>query len=285
VRRIKPRAANGRDISEEAAVFEVCKYVVKGSEFSRVPASQLIELDRALRGRRMLEFWGSYNNRKGYGQRGDAAAPYVHEKTQLTAATAEKRELPKPAKPRARPLRQIGAEMCAAGKEKEWAEMVKDVGYQRRRWRKSDLIARFPFNVFYRIDGCEVLYGISVNPASAFTDDSLSATRLDYKLDLGERMEEIDEASQSERAAWAEVVANPDRREFRAAIAWQERERWQAYVNHGSDGLLVGKDETARNRNKFSWEKTEGLNTPEENKQKIARAEVWKRSTNFFVRD
>jgi ribosomal protein L34 len=236
IRKVKARARDGKDISEEAAIFEVCKYVVKGSGFARLPASQLIELDRALRGRHMLEYWGEYNKRRGSKSR--KAATYLDEKKQLTdseQAGSEKVELPKPEKRRARPLREIGAEMCAAGHEKEWAEMVQEVGRQRREWRKSDLITRFPFNIFYRIDGKEVLYGISTNPASAFDNDELRAARLDYKLDLGERSEEIEAASADERAAWAAVVRDADRTEMRRAAEWQEREAWHAYVNDGPE--------------------------------------------------
>lgn len=280
IRKIKPKAKHGRDMTEDAAVFEVCKYVVKGSEFARVPSAQLLELDRVLRGRRMVEFWGEYNNRKGYGRRAQTpeasesreAAAYLDEKKQLTAEGG----IGKPKKTRARPLRQIGAEMCEAGHEKGWAETVQEVGRMRREWRKSDLIVRYPSNIFYRVDAGEVLYGLSANPACAFNSDSLSLARFDFRYDLGERVEEFEAAQASERAAWFDTITSADRTQYRSILDWQERERWFAYVNHGPDALTG--DETLKNRRKWNWERLSVLNSLEENEQRAARAFSWELS-------
>ncbi len=299
VQKIEARERDDRDISEEAAVFEVCKYVVKGSEFARVPASQLIDVDRALRGRRMLEFWGEYNNRKGSKKRGadesrEAANAYLDEKKQLTAKSDSKK-LQKPRKPRSRSLRESGAELCAQkwvasprkrrGEEGEdewvewtaiekgevvWASMVEEVGRQRRDWRKSDLISRFPFNIFYRIDSKEVLYGMSVNPASAFESDEQRTLRTDFKFDLGERLEQVTEDRAAELMKWDEVSGHVDRADMHMRVAWQERERFIRYIEHGVDAL-VG-DETLENRKAMDWAKFQQENTTEENRDKIARA-------------
>jgi hypothetical protein len=52
-------------VSYQSAVYETCKYLVKGVEFAKVPAAQLVDVERTLRNRRMVELLGKCNNRKG----------------------------------------------------------------------------------------------------------------------------------------------------------------------------------------------------------------------------
>ncbi len=52
-------------VSHQGAVYETCKYLVKGVEFAKVPAAQLVDVERTLRNRRMVELLGKCNNRKG----------------------------------------------------------------------------------------------------------------------------------------------------------------------------------------------------------------------------
>jgi hypothetical protein len=75
VRQVLNRRRGGRSVTFDAAVFEVCKYLVKGSDFARIPAHHLIEVEQTLRGRRMVELLGECNNRKGSARgRGEAKA-------------------------------------------------------------------------------------------------------------------------------------------------------------------------------------------------------------------
>jgi hypothetical protein len=66
VRRCTPKGEAGkRAVALDDAVNEAAKYITKGSSFLKIPAAQLIEVERALRGRRMVELYGECNERKG----------------------------------------------------------------------------------------------------------------------------------------------------------------------------------------------------------------------------
>jgi hypothetical protein len=244
VRQIEPRVRGKRDITQEAAVFEVCKYVAKGSDVADVPGGQLLELDKELRGRRMLEFWGEYNKRRGFGRR-EAAKPHVHEKKQLTDSDSnslpERKKLAREAGQvlcplvkqwRKKPtLRETGARMCAAGLEKEWSEVVAIVGTNRREWRKADLIGRYAYNVFYRIDDEEILFGLATIHDCAFDADELRAHRQGLRDYMDERLDEFLEAAAIENENWIAAARRNDGEVWRAISNEQEDVEWWRFTN------------------------------------------------------
>jgi hypothetical protein len=307
VRLVTTKRQGKRTISEEGAIFEVCKYMVKGSEFSKVPASQLLEVERTLRGRRMVELWGDLNNRKGseggarvkresdaiaghaaptiedrlnalYGNaevdhargiddmalwqqaRGElyvclelepetsaallTRTAYLDEREQLTARAARGSPL-KVQKRRARPLRLIGAQMIAEGRRIEWKEMLLEVARQRREWRESDLIRRFPHNVFRGLDG-SMRYGLCVNPATAFESGALYGHRVGLKTYLEDRASDIAKARYKTRASSERF----ERRQRRVGLDWQcsawarADAEWETYVNGCEEGEQAGREKS-----------------------------------------
>ncbi len=321
VRLVTSKKRGERTISTQGAIFEVCKYLVKGSEFSKVPASQLLEVERTLRGRRMVELWGALNKRRGStaGTRGKSKAErtetqpaqaieqhsggepeasgtqleYVHESELLTVGetrkllTAKKtRGSPdKLKKRRAEPLRKIGARMIAEGRRAEWKEMIEQVAEARREWRESDLIRRFPFCVFRYVGADEdarKVYGLCVNPSSAFDDSEMYGHRIGFKAygeDHAAERAEADYRTQSsaecfERKQWSDDATN-----YRELIRRQEEERWLDYVNYGGEFLTGDETIKARKRRKHELFIAE-INKPmeqraDEREFRAARIQQW----------
>ncbi len=178
VRLVKQKQGGKGTISRDDAVKEVAKYITKGSSFTKISGGQLLEVERTLRGRHMVETFGDANLRKGKPAqdvavekaRGDRKPTYVHTKAQLTATQPSLKPFPvlgaRP-KPRLEPLRVLGARMIAAGKRRQWLETLRDVFRERAEWRKRQLAEKYPRATFTTLAG-EVWYGVELQGAFSF---------------------------------------------------------------------------------------------------------------------
>jgi hypothetical protein len=81
---------------------------------------------------------------------------------------------------------------------------------------------------------------------------------------------DINEKIAVEREAWAEVEGKADLAAIRLQLAWQERERWEAYIEHGAEALTG--DERAQDRMRWTFRNVEAYYSPEETENQKARA-------------
>lgn len=162
VRLVTAKRGGKGTISLSDAVAEACKYIVKGSDFASVPASELCKVEKTLFRRRMVETFGECNSRKGKAsEAGDTyldtqniidGSPVEVESTgEDKAEGAEAGTSPRPT--RRRPLREVGAEMIREGRRDEWLEMLSEVYRQRREFRRAQLARRFPWATFRTLGG------------------------------------------------------------------------------------------------------------------------------------
>jgi hypothetical protein len=82
VRLVVSKSRDARQtISFDDAIQETCKYIVKGSDFKKVPIEQLCEVEAALRGRKMIRTFGECSqsaNADGQESSFESAATHVH---------------------------------------------------------------------------------------------------------------------------------------------------------------------------------------------------------------
>ena len=170
VRLVTAKRRTGRGtVGIDDAIQETCKYIVKGSQFEKLDARQLLEVERVLRGRPMIETFGECN-----AQRGKAAAEQdtyldtqnttdgslniqVISENEVISFEDEKKE-------RGESLREVGARMIRAGRRELWLEMLDYILERRRKWRMTQLAKTFPFATFRTLDG-KVWHGTAVNPS------------------------------------------------------------------------------------------------------------------------
>ncbi len=159
--------ATKNDKSLKDAIFEISKYMAKGSDVLKVPVGELMELNKTLSGRRMFEPYGVFNKHKGretfeqtdeHGQpllfwRDDVASeamdvastPLLDKETQLTASTTS--DTPKET------LIRIGTRMILDGKRKEWLAVLAKKMKERRAFRRYQLMMLNPDAIFFTLDG------------------------------------------------------------------------------------------------------------------------------------
>jgi hypothetical protein len=123
------------------------------------------------------------------------------------------------------------------------------------------------------------VYGLCVNPSSAFDDSEMYGHRIGLKAYEEHHAAERAEADYRTQSS-AEHFERGRRRDgaanYKEIIEWQERERWFAYVEHGRE-TLTG-DETLYNRKKWNWRKSDAARTSEEIEQRSARVTAWQLS-------
>ncbi len=158
----------GRDtITNADAIAEACKYITKGSDFEKLPDSELKEINCVLRGRRMIESLGEANTRKGSTSAEKDVVREVHNlDTQHTVESlpCPKRTLYRRNKRAIRSLREVGADMISAGRRAEWLELLETKYSERREYRKVQLAKRYPLATFHTLDG-KVWSWESIRPA------------------------------------------------------------------------------------------------------------------------
>jgi hypothetical protein len=148
IKRVVPKVESGRDVTLEMAIQETCKYTVKGVDFLAFPAEHLCQLERVLRGRRLITTFGECNESKGRSRE----AGYVH-KQGINDGSKTDVVTEKP-----RTLLEKGAELIRAGRREEWRRELTAEYARRRAWRIDQLRYKYPRAVFRTLAG-EVFYG------------------------------------------------------------------------------------------------------------------------------
>jgi hypothetical protein len=136
--------AKENQMSLDGAVFEISKYMAKGSDILNVPSNELPELNRLLSGRRMIESYGIFNSHKGKSiiETEDVESkPSLDKGTQMTAK--EKKDT----------LVRIGTKMILDGKRDEWLIFLHRKMDKRRAFRRQQLSDINPMAKFFTLDG------------------------------------------------------------------------------------------------------------------------------------
>ena len=165
VRLVKRQATHIKDwrtrniVGLDDAINEVCKYVVKGSDFDKVPASELIAIEQALYRRRMVETFGECA--RSAKQAVSGREPYLD----TQGISDGKQSDSEPVKrPRSESLRLIGARMIREGRRAAWLEYLKRVVEKRRRWRKRQLAqSEQGANATFRTLDGQTWHGVAVS--------------------------------------------------------------------------------------------------------------------------
>lgn len=161
VRLVTAKKRGAGTVGIDDAIQETCKYVVKGSDFESIPPAELCAVERALHRRRMVETFGECNAQRGKANATDKAdaereRPYLDKQS----TTDGSRDIGAGGRVRREPLRITGARMIREGRRAEWLELMQEIFYQRREWRKRQLAWRFPYAQFRTLDG-QVWQGVA----------------------------------------------------------------------------------------------------------------------------
>jgi hypothetical protein len=147
--------ARKNQVSLDSAVFEISKYMSKGSDILNVPVNELAALNRTLSGRRMFEPYGIFNSHRGTEAEQEtsnaADKPLLDNRTQLTAEDESESE--SAVELRRETLVERGTRMILEGRRSEWLlDLRKEMG-RRRAWRRKQLLTLYPRAVFWTLDG------------------------------------------------------------------------------------------------------------------------------------
>jgi protein gp37 len=163
IRSVK-KYAKKRSITMGNSLLEVCKYVVKGSDFEKVPVKQLVEIETALRGRQMVKAYGVFNNHKGR-----AEGVTLDKDTSLDTLHTIDGEAFKPKFKRTerklKSLVELGEEMISGGKREAWLKILYLTMQSRREFRQKQLAMKYPRATFRTLDG-RTWNGVSVSSAN-----------------------------------------------------------------------------------------------------------------------
>ncbi len=157
-----------REITLDNAIMETVKYVVKGSDFAKIPTEFICQVEKALYGKRLVETFGEANLRKGKGKKDNADKTSNLDKAAQFKISAES-ELPESERivlergdqPR-ETLRQKGKRLISEGRRDEWLRDLRLEFAKRREFRKKQLSERYKLAIFCTLAG-EVWRGVDVS--------------------------------------------------------------------------------------------------------------------------
>jgi hypothetical protein len=147
----------GKTLDE--SVDELCKYVVKGSDFDKVPVEQLVEIEDALFKRQMIKSYGDFNSQNGK-EKSETLAERTSLDTKYITDGAVQLKRDQPRKPS---LVDVGVQMIEDGRRGDWLEMLGVVAEHRRQFRVDYLSRKMPFATFRTLDGRR-WFGVSERP-------------------------------------------------------------------------------------------------------------------------
>jgi hypothetical protein len=152
-----------KTIGFEDAIQEVCKYVVKGSDWLKVPVEKLCEIERVLRGRKMVRTFGECSEKKSTSaesafvfSRSDTAEirDFSGADTYFNTTDTTDGSQAKPAQILKREtLIETGTRLIMDGKREEWLLLLRKKMRERRAWRRKQLLLIYPQAIFWTLDG------------------------------------------------------------------------------------------------------------------------------------
>ncbi len=145
--------------SLDDAVEELCKYVVKGSDYEKVPVAEIVEIDEALFNRQMLKSYGDFNSQKGKGKGETEGKDTFLDTKYITDGAAHL----KPKRARRPSMVETGVRLIREGKRKEWLEIIGLTMEHRREFRVDQLAWKYPHACFRTLDG-KRWFGVAERP-------------------------------------------------------------------------------------------------------------------------
>jgi hypothetical protein len=145
--------------SLDDAVEELCKYVVKGSDYEKVPVAELVEIDEALFNRQMIKSYGDFNNQKGKGDEETQSKDTSLDTKYITDGAARL----KPKRVRRPSMVETGVRLILEGKRDEWLQIMGVAMQSRREFRVEQLAWKYPHACFRTLDGGR-WFGVSKRP-------------------------------------------------------------------------------------------------------------------------
>jgi hypothetical protein len=154
--------ASSKAMSVTKAIEECCKYTTKGSDYEKVPERELVEIERALRGRQMVRTFGQFNSRKGKSKESNVSKDTSLDTQHTFHGEAVKTRF-KRNKRRVKSLVALGEEMILNGQRDEWLKILRVTMQNRRDFRREYLARKYPHATFRTLDG-QKWSGISKPP-------------------------------------------------------------------------------------------------------------------------
>ncbi len=142
----------------DESIDELCKYVVKGSDYEKVPVSEICEIESALFNRKMIKSYGDFNNQKGT-KKGETVSERTSLDTKHTTdgARSLKRRV------RRQPLIETGVRLITSGQRETWLQLLGVEMANRREFRVEQLAWKHPHSTFHTLDGGR-WFGVSTRP-------------------------------------------------------------------------------------------------------------------------
>jgi hypothetical protein len=145
--------------SLDDAVEELCKYVVKGSDYEKVPVAELVDIDEALFNRQMIKSYGDFNNQKGKGNEETKSKDTSLDTKYITDGAAHL----KPKRARRPSMVETGVRLILDGKRDEWLRIIRVTMEHRREFRVEQLAWKYPHACFRTLDGGR-WFGVAERP-------------------------------------------------------------------------------------------------------------------------
>jgi hypothetical protein len=140
-----------KTISLDDAIQETCKYIVKGSDYEKVPIENLCEMESVLRGRKMIRTFGECSqpaSADGQESTFEDAATYVH-----TTDTTDGTQPAAAQKLKVETLVELGTRLITEGRRDEWLLILRKKMSERRAFRRKQLLEMYPMAIFWTLDG------------------------------------------------------------------------------------------------------------------------------------
>ncbi len=145
--------------SLDDAVEELCKYVVKGSDYEKVPVAELVDIDEALFNRQMIKSYGDFNNQKGRGNEETKSKDTSLDTKYITDGAAHFK-LKRARRPS---MVETGVRLILEGKRDEWLQIIGVTMEHRREFRVEQLAWKYPHACFRTLDGGR-WFGVAERP-------------------------------------------------------------------------------------------------------------------------
>lgn len=134
-------------------ISELCKYVVKGSDYHKLNNRDLLLVEKTLKGRQLVRRYGCFNKRgKGNTDVEKKRITFKDTPSLDTKCMVDGKRVEPKAK-RAETLKQMGVRLCEEGKRYLWLEVLDHVLDERQQFRQTQLAMYYPHSIFYTLDG------------------------------------------------------------------------------------------------------------------------------------
>ncbi len=152
VRLVVSKSRDARQtIGFEDAIQECCKYIVKGSDWEKVPLEKLCDIERVLRGRKMIRTFGQCAASSSVkAEITDFSGSNTHI---YTTDTTDGLQAKQAQKLKVETLVETGTRLITSGRRAEWLLILRRKMGERRAWRRKQLLEMYPMAVFWTLDG------------------------------------------------------------------------------------------------------------------------------------